>query len=471
MVDINIAVVFACVVPFLFFLTAIWRLIFRDAGEMPRVTLLVLGDIGRSPRMQYHALSLARNGFAVDIVAYEGTDPHSELVMEPNIAFHLIDPPQKIPARVSKLVYLVLAFQRVIRQISTLMLWLIVVVPPPDFMLVQNPPAVPTLLVAQLSRVFRRAKLIIDWHNFGYSIMALNLGSRSKIVQVAKWYEQLLGSRSHIHLCVTSAMAEELRKVWGVKGEIVTLHDRAPKHFRRLPVSEIHDLLCRLDFTDLEIQYLAGDKNFPTKSLITNKPGAKAAPVFKSDRPALIISSTSWTEDEDFSILLEAAKLYDAEAAGGKKLPELVFVITGQGPMKEHYTEEIRKVAWKRVRIHTAWLEASDYQLLLGSADLGVSLHTSSSGLDLPMKIVDMFGCELPVCAMGFKCIDELVQHDRNGLIFGNATELCQQFVELFGSFPASAPKLEALKRGTQEFQKSRWDDNWNTALKAKLKR
>jgi beta-1,4-mannosyltransferase len=34
--------------------------------------ILVLGDIGRSPRMQYHALSIARHGGKVDLIGYKG---------------------------------------------------------------------------------------------------------------------------------------------------------------------------------------------------------------------------------------------------------------------------------------------------------------------------------------------------------------------------------------------------------------
>jgi beta-1,4-mannosyltransferase len=36
------------------------------------VCIVVLGDIGRSPRMQYHATSFDAEGFMVDIVGYGG---------------------------------------------------------------------------------------------------------------------------------------------------------------------------------------------------------------------------------------------------------------------------------------------------------------------------------------------------------------------------------------------------------------
>lgn len=38
----------------------------------PSVQILVLGDIGRSPRMQYHALSIARHGGQVVVIGYKG---------------------------------------------------------------------------------------------------------------------------------------------------------------------------------------------------------------------------------------------------------------------------------------------------------------------------------------------------------------------------------------------------------------
>lgn len=125
---------------------------------------------------------------------------------------------------------------------------------------------------------------------------------------------------------------------------------------------------------------------------------------YRQNRPALLISSTSWTPDEDFGILLEALDAYETKAVDDPgHYPRLVCVITGKGPQKDHYKMLIHQRTWQKVVVITPWLENSDYPKLLAAGDLGVCLHYSSSGLDLPMKVVDMFGSGLPVCAIKFK--------------------------------------------------------------------
>ncbi len=44
----------------------------RNEHSLRSVAILVLGDIGRSPRMMYHAESFAENGFQTDIIGYGG---------------------------------------------------------------------------------------------------------------------------------------------------------------------------------------------------------------------------------------------------------------------------------------------------------------------------------------------------------------------------------------------------------------
>jgi beta-1,4-mannosyltransferase len=57
-----------------------------------------------------------------------------------------------------------------------------------EFILVQNPPSIPTLFVARVVAFVRGTKLVVDWHNTGYSILAMKLGPRHMLVRIARWY-------------------------------------------------------------------------------------------------------------------------------------------------------------------------------------------------------------------------------------------------------------------------------------------
>ena len=64
-------------------------------------------------------------------------------------------------------------------------------------------------------------------------------------------------------------------------------------------------------------------------------------------------------------------------------------ILTCRGPQRDMYLRRVSELRMCHVAVRSLWLEASDYPLILGLADLGVSLHASSSGLDLPMKASD----------------------------------------------------------------------------------
>jgi beta-1,4-mannosyltransferase len=285
--------------------------------------------------------------------------------------------------------------------------------------------------------LFRNTRLIIDWHNFGYSILALKLGDSHPIVTISKVYEQFCARPAAAHFTVTNAMAKVLKNSFGVSA--LPLHDRPPKHFQPLSSEERSSFLARLPDT------------------------AKYAKELHNGTRKLIVSATSWTPDEDFSLLLDAIVTYSARATATSELPKILAIITGKGPQKEHYLSKIQQLNQEgklsNVEITTAWLSMEDYAFLLGAADLGISLHTSSSGVDLPMKVVDMFGTGLPVLGWSkFEAWPELVTEDLNGKGFGSAQELCDLLTEVLGS----SEKLNRLRKGALVECGRRWDEEWD---------
>jgi beta-1,4-mannosyltransferase len=66
------------------------------------------------------------------------------------------------------------------------------------------------------------------------------------------------------------------------------------------------------------------------------------------------------------------------------------------------FEQKVSKLSLCHVAFRTVWLDPSDYPLLIASADLGLSLHASSSGVDLPMKVVELFGCGVPVASVKY---------------------------------------------------------------------
>lgn len=419
-----------------------------------RVQILVLGDIGRSPRMQYHALSLAKHGAQVDLIGYRESDIHPDILANPiAIRVHALDPAPAYLQTKDKRLFLLYGPLKVLFQIWTVGLALGYRTKPSRWMLIQNPPSIPTLAIAYVVCFLRHTRLIIDWHNFGYSILALRLGRTHPLVRISRLYEHIFAGSAQAHFCVTNVMARVLERDYGITTKILPLHDRPASHLQVLTITQ------RSSFLDTLPNLLSpvDDQRLQDYQRLVSE--------IKMGKSRLLVSSTSWTPDEDFSVLLEALIAYsDLAITSHPHLPEVLVVVTGKGPQKDAFLSRIQDLKAEEklemVTIETAFLSTSDYAKLLGSADLGVSLHTSSSGVDLPMKVVDMFGAGLPVAGWGdFEAWPELVREGVNGKSFSDAKSLQEVLMQLLGG---DEEELTRLKEGAVEEGKLRWDEEWD---------
>eukprot|EP00978_Attheya_sp_CCMP212_P049395 scaffold659517_cov59-Attheya_sp.AAC.2 len=496
----------------------------RDVKMDPyHVVVIVLGDVGRSPRMQYHALSLLEHGCRVTLVGYQGEALVPPLSHQNKERFRVIRfSPLQVPVAIRRyalpvhlllrLIFLIYGLARALRSTlspePTQNKTSDAPVPIMDAVLVQNPPSIPLLaMVYFFCHIYvpwwgrirfrggsntrpnhKRPKFIVDWHNLGHAM--LDLSPRHVLVRVALAYEQYFSRTADAHFCVTNAMKDylESESFQLLPNTICVLHDRPPSFFvPELSCQVRHDLWQRLDselrpFCPANWWTIPPSPNHDTAihdsgstvvstTLFTKECHSVVEDRVDSNRPALVVSSTSWTPDEDFGILLDAlvelkSKLVDSKNEG---FPNLLVVVTGKGPQKQYYQEKMatlrQELEAANIAICTLWLEPEDYPRLVACADLGISLHTSTSGLDLPMKVLDLFGCHVPVCAVQFKCLDELVQHDVNGTTFLTAHQLSHQLYTLLQplSHRTNPTETTTLKRYSNAIRgMQRWREHWH---------
>jgi beta-1,4-mannosyltransferase len=481
--------------------------LFEQLSEMTKkhVVVLVLGDIGRSPRMQYHSRSLAelKEIDQVSVVGYEGEKPVESLRSNPKVSFRYIKPLElsflkKIS--VLKAIFKGLALLFAIFQV----LWSL---PAYQLIIIQNPPGIPAVIVALLISVFNQSKVMIDWHNLGFSVYEISLGKSHFLVKLSYFLEKTICSLAHYHLCVSKALNAWLKVNFKVNSTV--LYDRPGAFVTKYNFSleDRHNLLLKLQLTEKEL-FGKMDEEILKKAAIIEE----TIQSFKlannnqilprtTNRIALIISSTSWTADEDFSILLTAMENIETflqqrrssssslSASSPLYFERIVCVITGKGELKSYYEQLMDTFNQKShfIKMKTRWLEFTDYPKLLFCSNVGISLHTSTSGLDLPMKVLDLVGSSLPGLAKDFPTISELVQVKKNGFIFQNENDLTALIQQLF-FFPVrkgqqkekkGAKVSERLLEGEEEgeiseLEKMRdfcgqlesWEVNWNKVMK-----
>src|SRR6266542_326987 len=155
-----------------------------------RAAVVALGDLGRCARMLYHAHALASNDLDVDLVGFEGTPLPHAISADTRIAIHRLNPATlRLRGGFSGSGYAVAGLFDAAR--LSFRLWRTLrTLPPPNLVLVQHPPAFPTLVVTLSALRRTGVKFVIDWHNLVFTMLRVRLGQWHPAVRLARWFER-----------------------------------------------------------------------------------------------------------------------------------------------------------------------------------------------------------------------------------------------------------------------------------------
>ncbi|KAG8347257.1 putative glycosyltransferase [Trypanosoma vivax] len=537
-------------------------LVRQSKAVLRRAVVVVGGDFARSPRMQYHALSMAKCGI-FDEVALVGFDMGNKLteglrlreikkdaiksestavgdyecvvntsnLISPLTApnwFRIVFPHPKLHwlmATIYRALACAVVFTWVLMRASLMTVnshgQLNIV----ELILIQSPPAVPFVPVIKYvvrpcvrvlnavsyyflivaawlmtndtiediyqsfklqqqrlskkdgrdskARAHRRSILCpavaVDWHNFGHTILQADRRPPF-VVWLYRFFEIRL-CFGDFNITVSEAMRTSLQRIRretigrNLTEDVSVLYDAAPYFFgpvqRERFVQEV--LVPALHTATGNCRELVGAA-LPPEWILNSKAACDPQGLF-------IVASTSWTPDDDYTMVVDALvriderlKAHNVQSENGPRtLKKVWLLVTGKGASRQHFEAAVAAANLSPfVTVTTIYLQSYvHYAMTLGAADVGLCMHHSSSGLDLPMKAVDMLGSGLPVVALYYESLSELLDEKR-GWFFSNAAELEQI---LWHQLILPSGSLQEKRNFVAQNRGETWDDSWSSVV------
>lgn len=495
----------------------------HDAGAV----VVVGGDFARSPRMQYHAVSLAQHFRWIGCVGLDfgnkvaeslrNVDSIPPSVGEPKVVYALQSAPvvphcmrrNWILSTAYRIGAFVISFAGALtselhRQRRSGPAGANSQTACVTHVLVQSPPAAPflhlVLAVAFFENFFYRflwqhglrgrewppLVVVVDVHNYGFTLLAIDKRP-AWIVSVYHLLERWAVRRCDAMLTVSHVMKDALvSSPEGIKqrraasaamtsldprcgfslsprSRVTVLHDAAPDFYAP----------CERSILFKDVLAAERELRAPPWYHMNGRDAAGGCQEARDAPPLVIVSSTSWTADDDYSLVVQALTIVQSAIVAAKDSPtplrRVWLIVTGKGVTRSVFEQQVEAARFDPQLIHvsTAYLQSfNNYARVLGAADVGLCVHRSSSGLDLPMKCVDMLGCGIPVIALDYPALAELI-HSESGWTFTDAASLAPILVNLLQCRPvvmadsASAQNELTTKRHYVRSHRQQWTSNW----------
>ncbi|KNH09699.1 glycosyltransferase [Perkinsela sp. CCAP 1560/4] len=361
--------------------------------------------------------------------------------------------------------------------------------------LVQNPPTIPILPIARICAWLLSCQLVVDWHNIGSTLLGYSLFQDSGVLPVARTvqWRQLLRFQTlqtlhfplFVHFCfefvcgqgdrnlvVSHKMGKHMLEIFNLSlveriQYALTVSSRSayetglnsPSIQQKKSTSNVVGTV--IDYHDRPL--LSKLKQIGNAALSSDKRESQIHEYWKgigvhrgNARSFYVIMSCSWSKDDDVGFLFDAILRLSKISWSVADFPSIHVVVTGTGPnhgaflrlLETSRLAELRNAPLDRPAsgpftvFYSSPLVTSmyfdnyeTYMETISRCHLGLCVHRTSGVADLPMKIIEYYTCGVPVVALHYNGIEEILEirspEDQANTVLGWSADTPERMAQL----------------------------------------
>ena len=179
--------------------------------------------------------------------------------------------------------------------------------------------------------------------------------------------------------------------------------------------------------------------------------GTEVNNFYKSDtKSKQIIFSGAMYHHRGIDVLLESAS--DVI----KKIPDVNFVLLGNGPELQKLTTFVEKMHLTENIIFKGWIDRNEIPRYLAESAIGIGplRVTDVTKRALPIKVLEYMSSSLPILAVNGTLPDDVLKNGENGFFVSNSKELSQTIIQLLEN---DELRLKMGKKSRQMVTKFDW--------------
>ena len=114
----------------------------------------------------------------------------------------------------------------------------------------------------------------------------------------------------------------------------------------------------------------------------------------------------------------------------------ICFVIFGNGKSQSIFQKKVKNLnnsnESKNIKFAFFTFQYDIYPSILGACDIGIYFNENDNGTEIPLPILQMSGCCLPIISFQYGCVSEIIKNKQNGFIIENRSKLRALLHDIF---------------------------------------